>query len=136
MLRHNISHMMIHGGSPKEIGMGDLLKRFAEAARKEDASDNPEMDAAMTQKQQQAEKFLKRKVPGMVTLAKVAPETLRADRNALTQSLIDRLYQSPPSPALKKSIDEFLHDTDRNLPEKQVADLLYLLMTRPEYQLT
>jgi uncharacterized protein (DUF1800 family) len=144
MLRHNVAHMMIYGGSPDQLGMGDLLKRFAEAAKKEQREENAQADKMQEQKpdpalerrQKIAEKALKRKIPGLVNLAKIVPENLKADREALVAHLAECLFQTTPSPALLKTLQESTQDTDRVLADAQIQALLYQMMTMPEYQLT
>jgi len=147
MLRHNVAHMMVYGGTPESLGMGDLLKRFAEAGqdqkKKEAASEemgegtmiDENSSTMMEQKIMKAQKVMKRKAPGMVDVAKLAPADLRQNRNELVAQLAERLLLSSPSPSMLKKLQSSLADTDRVLNDEQVKALIYQIMIRPEFQL-
>jgi uncharacterized protein (DUF1800 family) len=146
MLRHNVAHMMIYGGTPEALGMGDVLKRFAEDAQAKKKTENeanpPDMmmeekeDPSMQQRQKMAQKAMKRNFPGMMDPNKLAPSDQRQNRNELVARLTERLLQSPPSATTLKNLQKSLSDTDRVLNDEQIKALLYQIMIRPEFQLT
>lgn len=146
MLRHNVAHMMVYGGTPESLGMGDLLKRFAEAGQASQKKESGEISGGammeeqaepmMEQRQQKMQKAMKRNAPGMIDPVKLAPDDLRQNRNDLVAQLTERLMLSPPPASLVKTLQNSLADTDRVLNDEQVKALIYQIMIRPEFQLT
>jgi uncharacterized protein (DUF1800 family) len=146
MLRHNVAHMVVYGGTPEALGMGDLLKRFAEAgeaakkaAAKEETPEmmtEEQMNPEMERRKKFAEKAMKRKIPGLLDVVTLVPASERQDRDQAIANLAERLFLVPPTPSLLKSLKESLSDTDPTLKNDQIKALIYLMMTRPEYQLT
>jgi len=71
-----------------------------------------------------------------VDLVKIAPPDLRADPQKLVASLTFRLYQNPLSPKETKPFLDFLKEKNNDTSDQTVRELLHLMMSTPEYQLT
>ena len=71
-----------------------------------------------------------------VDLEKIAPPQLRADPEKLVSSLTFRLYQSPLQPRETKPFLDFLKEKNNDTSDQTVRELLHLMMSTPEYQLT
>lgn len=71
-----------------------------------------------------------------VDLAKIAPPELRADPEKLVSSLTFRLYQSPLSAKETRPYLDFLKEKNNDTSDQTVRELLHLMMSTPQYQLT
>ena len=71
-----------------------------------------------------------------VDLAKIAPPALRADPQKLVASLTFRLYQSPLTLKEIQPFLDFLKQKNNDTSDETVRELLHLMMSTPEYQLT
>ncbi len=71
-----------------------------------------------------------------IDLAKIAPPEVRATPDKLIASLSFRLYQNPLTPKETKPFYDFLKDKGNDTSDQTVRELLHLMMSTPEYQLT
>ena len=71
-----------------------------------------------------------------VDLAKIAPPSLRTDPQKLVAGLAFRLYQSPLSAHDARTFTDFLLQKNNDTSDQTVRDLLHLMMSTPQYQLT
>jgi len=71
-----------------------------------------------------------------IDFAKIAPPDLRGDPQKLVTSLAFRLYQSPISAHDSKPFLDFLKEKNNDTSDQTIRDLLHLMMSTPQYQLT
>jgi uncharacterized protein (DUF1800 family) len=69
-------------------------------------------------------------------LAKVVPQAVRADPKRLVAYLCFRLYQDPLTPRDTGTFIKYVSDHGPNLTDDTLRELLHLMMSTPEYQLT
>ena len=69
-------------------------------------------------------------------LAEIAPSELREDPDKLLEKLGWRIYQSPLQPDQKTAFLEFLKTKPAPVTDETLRDLLHLMMSTPQYQLT
>jgi hypothetical protein len=69
-------------------------------------------------------------------LAKIAPEALRKDPKALVGSLTLRLFQSPLTPRETGEFVRYLESKNGDTSDQTVRELLHLMMSTPDFQLT
>ena len=67
---------------------------------------------------------------------RVAPEPIRSDSAKLVDYLCWRLYQTELKPEEKAQFVEFLHNKPAPINDETLRDLLHLMMSTPQYQLT
>lgn len=83
-----------------------------------------------------ANKLRNHPLPALVELAQLAPPELRLDRSKLITNLSGRFLQNPPDPKLSAFLENSLPQKSEPLTDQELKNLLYQIMTRPEYQLT
>jgi len=71
-----------------------------------------------------------------VDLAKIAPPDLRGDPQKLVATLAFRLYQSPLNAHDARTFTDFLQQKNNDTSDQTVRELLHLMMSTPQYQLT
>ncbi|HWB58118.1 MAG TPA: DUF1800 domain-containing protein [Chthoniobacteraceae bacterium] len=71
-----------------------------------------------------------------VDLAVIAPPDVRSNPDKLIASLCFRLYQSQLTPKETQPFRDFLKDKAGDTSDQTVRELLHLMMSTPEYQLT
>jgi uncharacterized protein (DUF1800 family) len=69
-------------------------------------------------------------------LAKVIPTQVRTDPHRLVDYLCFRLYQDPLTPRDKATFVKYISDHGPNPDDNTLRELLHLMMSTPEYQLT
>jgi len=82
------------------------------------------------------------KLPGLpkhqaaLPLEKIAPESLRSNEEELCEALAMRIFNAPLSAQERSRLLSFLVERGTRIDDETVRDLLHLLMSTPEYQLT
>ncbi len=71
-----------------------------------------------------------------IDLAKIAPPELRNDPKALVTHLAVRLFNSPLSPNETQSFVTHLEERNGSIYDRTIRDLLHLMMSTPQFQLT
>ena len=71
-----------------------------------------------------------------VDLGKIAPQDLRGDPQKLVAHLTWRLFQSSLTPHDTQPFVDFLKQKNNDTSDKTIRDLLHLMMSTPQYQLT
>src|SRR5581483_11736667 len=71
-----------------------------------------------------------------IDFEKIAPKELRSDSKRLVAYLAFRLFQSPLGPRESESFIGFVEQHKDNLDDETIRDLLHLMMSTPQYQLT
>lgn len=71
-----------------------------------------------------------------VDFAKIAPPELRGDPRKLVAALTFRLFQSPLTPHETQPFLDFLKQRNNDTSDATIRDLLHLMMSTPQYQLT
>lgn len=71
-----------------------------------------------------------------VDLAKIAPPDVRKDPQKLVATLTTRLFQSPLTAKDTKPFTDFLKTKNNDTSDATVRELLHLMMSTPQYQLT
>ena len=69
-------------------------------------------------------------------LAKVIPQEVRSDPHRMVDYLCFRLYQDPLTPRDKATFVKYVADLGPNPTDNSLRELLHLMMSTPEYQLT
>jgi uncharacterized protein (DUF1800 family) len=69
-------------------------------------------------------------------LGKVIPQEVRGDANRLIAYLCFRLYQDPLTPRDTGTFVKYVTDHQPNLDDGTLLELLHLMMSTPQYQLT
>jgi hypothetical protein len=69
-------------------------------------------------------------------LEKIAPPVLRGNPSALCGALADRLFNAPLQPAERERFVAYLRERGSKSDDSTLRDLLHLMMSTPEYQLT
>jgi uncharacterized protein (DUF1800 family) len=69
-------------------------------------------------------------------LAKIIPQQVRADPRRLVAYLCFRLYQDPLSPRDTETFVKYVSDHGPNPTDDTLRELLHLMMSTPQYQLT
>jgi uncharacterized protein (DUF1800 family) len=69
-------------------------------------------------------------------LAKVVPQQVRADPHRLVAYLCFRLYQDPLTPRDTQAFVQYVTDHALNPDDDTLRELLHLMMSTPQYQLT
>ena len=69
-------------------------------------------------------------------LAKVVPAQIRADPKRVVDYLCFRLFQDPLTLRETETFKKFVADHEENLDEATLRELLHLMMSTPQYQLT
>jgi len=69
-------------------------------------------------------------------LSKIAPEALRKDPKALVESLTVRLFQSPLTPRETGAFVRYLEGRSGDTSDGTIRELLHLMMSTPDFQLT
>jgi uncharacterized protein (DUF1800 family) len=69
-------------------------------------------------------------------LGKVVPQQVRGDPNRLVAYLCFRLYQDPLTPRDTATFVKYATDHGPNLTDDTLRELLHLMMSTPQYQLT
>lgn len=69
-------------------------------------------------------------------LGKIAPAELRTDAKRLVAYLCFRLFQDPLSPRETDAFVHFLDGRKDNIDDRAVRDLLHVMMSTPQFQLT
>jgi len=114
LFRYNLSNFALNSG---QLNLPEI-KRITEAAK---AAGRPD-------------KEVENRKP--VDLAKIAPPDLRADPQKLVTALTMRLFQSPLSAKETKPFLDFLKEKNNDTSDQTVRELLHLMMSTPQYQLT
>lgn len=71
-----------------------------------------------------------------IDLAKIAPPAARADSGKLVALLSQRLFQDPLSARETGTFVKFLDDKKPDTSDATVRELLHLMMSTPQFQLT
>jgi hypothetical protein len=71
-----------------------------------------------------------------IDLAKIAPPDLRPDAKKLVASLTERLFQNPLTARDTQPLVDFLKKNNNDTSDQTMRDLLHLMMSTPQYQLT
>jgi len=71
-----------------------------------------------------------------VDFQKIAPSALRADPDKLVANLTMRLFQTPLPARDTQTSRDFLTDKNNDTSDQTVRELLHLMMSTPQYQLT
>ena len=74
--------------------------------------------------------------PAKINLQKIAPATLRADEENLCEVLAGRLLNAPLPASEKGRLLAFLAERGTTMDDSTIRDLLHLIMSTPDYQLT
>jgi hypothetical protein len=69
-------------------------------------------------------------------LTKVVPTEVRGDPKRLVDYLCFRLYQDPLTPRDKATFVKYVSDHGPNPDDNTLRELLHLMMSTPQYQLT
>jgi hypothetical protein len=69
-------------------------------------------------------------------LAKIVPAQVRADPNRLVAYLCFRLFQDPLTPRDTATFVKYVADHGPNPADETLRELLHLMMSTPQYQLT
>jgi hypothetical protein len=69
-------------------------------------------------------------------LTKVVPAAVRNDPKRLVDYLCFRLYQDPLTPRDTETFVKYVSDHGPNPNDNALRELLHLMMSTPEYQLT
>ena len=110
LLRYNMAGFIAGGGGP---GMGMMMKNGGPQMAPRDGEKSNTLD-----------------------LAKIAPAELRADPKALVEALGFRLFQTKLTPKESEVFLKFLDEQRGDTSDQTIRDLLHLMMSTPEFQLT
>jgi uncharacterized protein (DUF1800 family) len=69
-------------------------------------------------------------------LEKIAPATLRGDPTTLAHHVIERIFQHSLTPHETDNFVRFLTDRPDKIDDQTIRDLLHLMMSTPQFQLT
>ncbi len=150
--RCNIARFMIYGGNPASMGI--LPPNLAKAEEKgkieippgqqpaqpgqpvqPGQNPPPPMDEKMERKNEILQRLARVNIPPMVQVQSLVPPEALSDKKKLITALSQRLYQSPLNPQLEKACEDYLGGDAKPVSNEKIQGLLYLMMTRPEFQL-
>ncbi|MDX6767276.1 MAG: DUF1800 domain-containing protein [Candidatus Methylacidiphilales bacterium] len=140
LLRQNAAKLFVYGGDPGGVmfnreDMARRLEKLQELRKTEGKEGAPMEDDPMMARMERM-KNRNNKMPAMIDPRKLAPAGTPDDNAALIESLLRRFYPTgAPAAAGKAFADYLAQSPDKSLEEK-TKGLAYLMMARPEYQLT
>lgn len=118
LLRYNLANMIL-GNGPIPGGLGPTGR-----------------NAQVRPNRARAEERLRRVLQSRVDLAKIAPKDLREDRDQLVEAMVMRLFQDPLTPRETAAFSRFLESKQPDNSDAVLRELLHLMMSTPQYQLT
>jgi len=140
LLRQNTAKLLVYGGDPGGIfGREEILGKLKQLQNlRAQANPGEPMDPEMQQRLQRLERAGKRKmdIPPLVDAARLVSAEDRADPARLVKTLTTRLFAAPPPPSALQAFDEYVRQAKYPASSETLQGLVYLMMARPEYQLT
>ena len=146
--RCNIARFMIYGGSPANMGLAPQGFKPATTSTSQattatitGSQSGPLVKATpgADEKAERQKKFMERmaqtKLPPMINIPALV-STAGANSQNCIHSLAGRLYQGPLNPQLEKNFSDYLGNDTKSVNSEKIQGLLYLMMTRPEFELT
>lgn len=142
LLRQNAAKLFVYGGDPSGIMFNreDFGKRLEklEELRKTQAVATSAAAAANDPMMARMERMKNRRsnLPPMIETNRLVLPQTPADPAALIDQLVRRFYPGGVPASARKAFEDYLAQSTDKTPAERTQGLVYLMMARPEYQLT
>jgi hypothetical protein len=140
LLRQNTAKLLVYGGDPSGL-LGreealDQLKQF-QALRAQQLP-GESADPVRERRLQRLERLGRRghQLPPLVDATTLLSDADRADPTRWIEALARRIYAAPLPPTARQAMEDYLRQANPSPSPETLQGLLYLMLARPEYQLT
>jgi len=146
--RNNIARFMVYGGSPASMGIMPPNLEKAEQKGKltestpgtpgpgQPATAVPVADPGDEKRRRQLQVLAQMNIPPPTDVHRLLPPDNRADDEKVIAALADRMYQTPLSNTATEAFKKYLSGGSHASADDKIRGLIYLMMTRSEFQLT
>lgn len=133
LFRYNMAKMIIYGGDLRQLGNVNnrSIKDFLNNAKKEGATMDPQMVERF--EKMQGNKF---NIPSLVQTHKVISSVASKDSKAAARELVQTFFAVNEFPEMEKTLLEYINKEGETVTVADIKGALYLMTTRPEFQLT
>jgi hypothetical protein len=140
LLRQNTAKLLVYGGDPGGLlGRDEALDKLREfQAERAKQTPNEPADPALKRRLQRLERRGRRNpgLPPLVDAAALLSGADWTDPARWIDALARRIYAAPLPPAARQALEDYLRQASPAASPETLQGLVYLMLARPEYQLT